>query len=1246
MGRISIKVVPDTSDFDRNKIKKELEAQVKNLDIDAAIGAKIKDARLASELKRAVKTAEAQVDDAEVGVEVDSTKAVVQMKQAVNRIKTEAKKHTPRVKFDADTEKAVAKANKAIALMENRAARAKPTVDLDADAVKARLAISEALASAQAMANRSKITYGIVPDRTRAAVELESAVETLKHLIGPRDQIRLNMGVYAMGAVDDAKKSMQGIQTMADANAVKVKMQVNTVRAATDFHKTLGDMKALAAATHLDVGLTINSERSITKAKEAINRVKAVAHASEAKMPFAVEVDQVELRHSMAVARTQIETFLAAEKRKLIEIGVKISRRQEAALRADVEKLVVEAGQKRIQLGVDVDEVSLARVRGYLHTLTYNQREVARYRIKVVGAARAITEITGVRTAIAALDKRQKIASDNGVHGFYALLMALLPLAPAIAPIANATLGAAAGLAAMGAAGVTAGYGIYNEWKKGTALGVQYKSTVMDLKTQVDALARSMAAQAFPAFARVATDVKRNFGGLSSILQTAGLRLNGSLVAGVSGTLNLFQKLNPAITSFSTGLEHAMQTFNRWSTSASADSFVRYLLDAMPRVNHLLGSLSELVIRLVQAFTPIGNVVVAGVSALSDAINAIPVGVLETIGTLVGGLLLKSVAVKVFGSVFGLLATRLQTANVAMLRYVATQRIAGAGATVTGRSVAFMSSMIGGLSGVLTLAVTGGILLWMRSHQKAAEEVQKHQQAVDALTQTLEQDGGVVGRETTKWLLTSDAMKSATASAKDFGISQRTLQEAMQGNAQAVEKFNTALHGSAGQANIFQRSWGFAKGLLTSFTDGQDAAVDLGNAMGGLNGKARKLSETVQGQATDLYNAKKAQQADTKAKQAAALAARWAAVDTGNYSTALSTAGTSAKNAALLQTNYKNATDAEKKAIDSLNTSMSQMLDLYNSQSSDAYSVASAQLQVKAALKESKGSVDKYSKSGNAAGQAIFAWNEQLKQQRTDLINSTKKQLGNANATQKANDKYIKGLQALKDWARATYGAKSSVVSMIDGLIKNAKQVGINSEKVKGYTRDVKKVPKHSSTNFKTPGSAKAINQAQTMRNKVKNIPGYAKVQFDVSVRSAFANLDSLQQKIYSIKGTTVVVGVKYESSPDGSPVAHGGRTAFHPKMPLIGSVPTLTHSVEAPTFDPPLMASFEPRQLLPALDNLTVNVQAPSGMAEQASGGQTHIVENHAPINIAKVETADVGDFERQMHVRRRRSAAGLRGN
>jgi hypothetical protein len=118
-----------------------------------------------------------------------------------------------------------------------------------------------------------------------------------------------------------------------------------------------------------------------------------------------------------------------------------------------------------------------------------------------------------------------------------------------------------------------------------------------------------------------------------------------------------------------------------------------------------------------------------------------------------------------------------------------------------------MAAMRGGLSGISSASIAGGVALAglgaiiagvVTAHQEHARQVELDRAAVEGFTSAIEQDGGALGAHTRALIEDNLAKADAYQKALKLGISQKTLTDAVMGNAGAMAEVKAAIDGAKG----------------------------------------------------------------------------------------------------------------------------------------------------------------------------------------------------------------------------------------------------------------------------------------------------------------------------------------------------------------------------------------------------------------------------------------------------------------
>lgn len=1006
VGRISIKVIPDTDDFRREKIKADLEAKLAGLDLKAKVEAVLDENGLRSKARAAVKEAEEAAGDVDVKLDINTHTLMREVDVAIDKIKA-------------------------------RATRARPSVELHANGKQMIRQAEISLNEIQAMARMQKPTVEIKPvvDSRKARFAMEKLRRTINK------QARERKGLLRYKATLDTSK---------------VKVQYN---------KTLNDLN-LYSKVH------------------------------PAKIEVKPEINNL--------AAQRVEAWLAAIAAERVDVDVKI---------------------------------------------------------KTHGFQRAIAQMGVLRATTERFNKTQA-GVFKGARGWYALLKALLPLAPAIIPIGGAALGAAAGLGAMGAAGVAAGYGIYRAIKNNTKLGNQYKQSVQGITDKFNKLADLMAQDMFAPFAKSVKVIDTNFGHLSVILRSLGSIMGDTLFHGISSLVKMFQDASPVAHEFARGLQSIFTKLDNWTGSNAAASFWVKVGQQMQNTGKTVAALSGAFSHLFSALAPVGGAILSTFTGISHAISSIPTGALTALATGFVAIKLAGLGIALIGPMLTRLVVRANAARIAFLAMSRAVRVSGQSFATFRGAGAGLVSFLGGPMNVALLGIGAALTYVIMKRHAAAQAAEEHKQRIQSLTQAIEEDNGVLGKNTKQQIINNLQKDDAYSKAKQYGLSISQVTKAAMGNAKAQKQVHAALAKSSketvkadGTLHKLKAGWDLLSGAFTH-NGGQiaDATSEWGQATDDLSTKQAELEATIFGN-VKAFKAAKAAGLDNNAAMAAAgvqagkTEAQWNSLNAaiaeggsnfrligksvGNLAAYMTQGKNAAAIAALAQMNYANATTKEKQAIDALNSALDTMMNNYNNQIATTYTAAAAQRDMMTALKKSGGSVNAWTEKGNAAGQAVTSWIQQLIQ----LKDANVKANGSIN---QANKALVGRLKKVKANVVATYGAKSAVAEMVQGYIDEYSAINkvpkkhstkVTSPGLEGLNAKLKMLlqyfgawPKEKSTKITAKDVNKAMTRTRGYRLLLGDLPPSVATELQAKAEKAKRNVISFQAKVDGLHGKKVTI--------------------------------------------------------------------------------------------------------------------------
>lgn len=265
--------------------------------------------------------------------------------------------------------------------------------------------------------------------------------------------------------------------------------------------------------------------------------------------------------------------------------------------------------------------VDAGRTSGNNFQRGFNEATRGGVNVKVnADTAEAEAQVAALRRQLDTLDKSKPGGS---------LLTYLLPLAPAIIPIAGAAAAGGAALAAMGLVGVLAVKGIKQEMASGSAEGQQYAAGLAELKGYLSDLEAVAAGGVLDGFEKSLASVKQELPGLATEVAASSQELGdigSKVIGGVVGGVGNFA---PVINDVLGIVDRLAGTFESWASGPGGDKFATTLLNTFDEVAPVLGDLAQTAVQLVQAFAPAGGGALSEIDLFSQLVNMMPVSILK-----------------------------------------------------------------------------------------------------------------------------------------------------------------------------------------------------------------------------------------------------------------------------------------------------------------------------------------------------------------------------------------------------------------------------------------------------------------------------------------------------------------------------------------------------------------------------------------------------------------------------------------
>jgi hypothetical protein len=693
-------------------------------------------------------------------------------------------------------------------------------------------------------------------------------------------------------------------------------------------------------------------------------------------------------------------------------------------------------------------------------------------------AARAAIEQAAATETAERATVRANEANTTNASRVGMITAAVVALVPMLAPLAAFTIGAAGALTMMGVAGVAAVRGIQSEMIAGTSVGQSYRGGLQGMKADLDALSKTGAAGMLSSFTAVAGTLSASMPTLNrQVAEFSGfLGRTGSNL--FSTAMNGLRILEPLMISIAGWVERLSAGFKSWSADGGLQKFAAYAMATLPQVQSALGGLLTLALRLLDGLAPLGTIGLGALTALSGALNALPVQVL---GDLVAGVAAAWAAFKLWGFIAPMLAAVTEAAA------LATGSIALLGASVT-IATGPIGWIVAGVAALVTVLAMSAV-----AADTAAASTASY-------TAALQADSGALGENVRLTAVKKLADDGALSSAKTLGVSAKTVTDAVLGNSVALKAVNDAVASATDKyktLSTVQDKNGQANGDATRKAVETKDAIDKVTSSVGLNSSALQQS-----------------QADYALQQEALTGV------TGVTNAQGQAVDDLARKYGMTTTQYLAATDSQTKTADQLTTTtqamfiqgnaaglLKQSLDLLNGKT---LSAAGAQNQFDSQIANMSTHMNAAGKEVNRADTLLEGMTASAVKNRGELIGLTTAAEANA--------------QAFRDSGGSAEDTRLKLISMKDEIIKNAIAHGEDAGQVQAFIDKLFQIPATIPPTKLEVDAAQASADLAAYQFKLGQIPPLLRTVMTVD----------------QVMGTGVGV-LKLPGSSDGSTVGGSG---------------------------------------------------------------------------------------------------------
>ncbi|MER7070972.1 hypothetical protein [Terrabacter sp. NPDC000476] len=679
--------------------------------------------------------------------------------------------------------------------------------------------------------------------------------------------------------------------------------------------------------------------------------------------------------------------------------------------------------------------------------------------------------------------------STQGAHrSTRALVTAIGVLGPALVPVAAGAVGLGVAFGGMGVAGVLAIVGVNNEMKKGTALGLTYKSTLDQGKASVEGLARTAARSVLGPLQSAVADLQRRFPTLNGQVGELATLTGKTAGALTSGLLSAFSALNPLMRDAGAYVLDLSNRFDGAMSSGGVVAFGDYVRSVFPQVMDSIESIVVGAAHLVAAFAPLGLGTLSTLRLLSDVLEAIPVEVLSTLATTAGSV------------------------------YIGFQTWRGLSGLVTGLGTALEKVGVSGeraAAGVRTLNIAAGVIgialaglsMLMSAN---AEATRANEQAANDYADALRQSNGAIDENIRQMAAKNLADQGVLDTARQLGLNLADVTSAALGNSDAQAR----LTGQIDAAREAMR--------------GQIAATgEAGMGYDDFNGKVAQVQKAIGGQNGAL---------DAGVQKQKDLAAATALASSKTSASALAAQDMAARYGTTTPV-LQAVTDAQKQTADKAAAATLQMQFENNAagllkQSLDA--LAGKNLSAAQAQNAFDSSLANMGDHVTKTGKKVHFTTTSINNMSSASVALRGQLLGQVTAAQQTAESY-------GQMTGSTEKGRQKLIALRKQIIDNAVAHGVDKKAVTAFIDEVLKVPKSVPPTKLDADKAAAQQKVREFIGVVNGVPQYRTVHISVTsnVNAAVANIRGALAGI----GAAVVAssGKKKGHADGGTVVGEGG---------------------------------------------------------------------------------------------------------
>jgi hypothetical protein len=361
--------------------------------------------------------------------------------------------------------------------------------------------------------------------------------------------------------------------------------------------------------------------------------------------------------------------------------------------------------------------------------------------------------VSSAREAAAVDADRQKkdqanVTNNNTISRMGLIAAAIGAAVPVAGELTGAAVALAGGLGGMGAAGILAVLGIKDAMAEGTDVGNQYNAGMHVLLDDLHQLEATATAGVLNGFTQSVDTVNAAMPELNNEIRVFSGELGtaGSIVT--NGVVTALRVMNPLFVQAGAYVDELAAGFTRWTRDGGLQRFTQEAITALPQVTGAIGSLLNGAMALIQAFAPLGPVLLGTVNLVGQLASALG---------MLGPALPPIVAAA--ATAFAMFS---QWKTLGPILEEVAWRVGAVGLAAD-----IAEGPVGWIIGAASL-LAGGLLAVAQGAAAAT-------QATEDYTAAVQQDNGVIGQHTQAQAAENLQKTGAISLAKELGIATTTL---------------------------------------------------------------------------------------------------------------------------------------------------------------------------------------------------------------------------------------------------------------------------------------------------------------------------------------------------------------------------------------------------------------------------------------------------------------------------------------